>query len=150
MGLEYRRNRYYDPKSGRFTQEDPIGLGGGLNLYGFGGGDPVNYSDPFGLCTIGTDCWDAFKEWFHGWLHRDDGHFFEHFKQGMRPAAQSVNPAMLEGAGGIGEAAVASERAIPEIAISRGRYPGSVATIEEAQAAGKPSILTIDRAGAAS
>ena len=50
MGLEYRRNRYYDPKSGRFTQEDPIGLGGGLNLYGFGGGDPVNYSDPFGLC----------------------------------------------------------------------------------------------------
>jgi RHS repeat-associated protein len=51
MGLEYRRNRYYDPKSGRFTQEDPIGLGGGLNLYGFGGGDPVNYSDPFGLCV---------------------------------------------------------------------------------------------------
>jgi RHS repeat-associated protein len=50
MGLEYRRNRYYDPKSGRFTQEDPIGLGGGVNLYGFGGGDPVNYSDPFGLC----------------------------------------------------------------------------------------------------
>jgi RHS repeat-associated protein len=50
MGLEYRRNRYYDPKSGRFTQEDPIGLGGGLNLYGFGGGDPVNYSDPLGLC----------------------------------------------------------------------------------------------------
>jgi RHS repeat-associated protein len=50
-GLEYRRNRYYDPKSGRFTQEDPIGLGGGLNLYGFGGGDPVNYRDPFGLCV---------------------------------------------------------------------------------------------------
>ena len=52
MGLEYRRNRYYDPKSGRFTQEDPIGLGGGLNLYGFGGGDPVNNSDPFGLCPM--------------------------------------------------------------------------------------------------
>ena len=52
MGLEYRRNRYYDPKSGRFTQEDPIGLGGGLNLYGFGGGDPVNYSDPLGLCPM--------------------------------------------------------------------------------------------------
>lgn len=29
---------------------DPIGLAGGLNLYGFAGGDPVNYSDPFGLC----------------------------------------------------------------------------------------------------
>ena len=48
-GQLYRRNRYYDPATGRFTQEDPIGLAGGLNLYGFGGGDPVNYSDPFGL-----------------------------------------------------------------------------------------------------
>jgi RHS repeat-associated protein len=45
----YRRNRYYDPATGRFTQEDPIGLAGGLNLYGYAGGDPVNYSDPFGL-----------------------------------------------------------------------------------------------------
>ena len=33
------------------TQEDPIGLAGGLNLYGLGGGDPVNHSDPFGLMT---------------------------------------------------------------------------------------------------
>jgi RHS repeat-associated protein len=49
-GLMYRRNRYYDPASGRFTQEDPIGLAGGLNLYGYANGDPVNYSDPFGLC----------------------------------------------------------------------------------------------------
>ena len=32
------------------TQEDPIGLAGGLNLYGFAAGDPVNFSDPFGLC----------------------------------------------------------------------------------------------------
>jgi RHS repeat-associated protein len=48
--LQYLRNRYYDPNTGRFTQEDPIGLGGGLNLYGFAGGDPVNFSDPFGLC----------------------------------------------------------------------------------------------------
>jgi RHS repeat-associated protein len=48
--LLYRRNRYYDPTSGRFTQEDPIGLAGGLNLYGFANGDPINFSDPFGLC----------------------------------------------------------------------------------------------------
>jgi hypothetical protein len=25
-------------------------LAGGLNLYGFAGGDPINFSDPFGLC----------------------------------------------------------------------------------------------------
>ena len=47
---QYRRNRFYDPVTGRFTQVDPIGLGGGLNDYGFAAGDPVNYSDPFGLC----------------------------------------------------------------------------------------------------
>lgn len=53
-GLMYRRNRYYDSKSGRFTQEDPIGLAGGLNVYGYANGDPVNYADPLGLapCRI--------------------------------------------------------------------------------------------------
>ena len=49
-GLLYMRNRYYDPSTGQFTQKDPIGLAGGLNLYGFGTGDPINFSDPFGLC----------------------------------------------------------------------------------------------------
>jgi uncharacterized protein RhaS with RHS repeats len=54
----------------RRTQEDPIGLAGGLNLYGYGAGDPVNNSDPFGLCpwdegdsgsevTAGTSCYDG-------------------------------------------------------------------------------------------
>jgi RHS repeat-associated protein len=51
-GLMYRRNRFYDPKSGRFTQEDPIGLAGGVNLYGFAEGDAVTYRDPFGLKIV--------------------------------------------------------------------------------------------------
>jgi RHS repeat-associated protein len=50
-GTHYRRNRYYDPTSGRFTQEDPSGLAGGLNAYGFSAGDPVTYADPYGLCA---------------------------------------------------------------------------------------------------
>jgi RHS repeat-associated protein len=54
-GLVYSRNRYYDPKAGRFTQEDPIGIAGGLNVYGFASGDPVSYSDPFGLCPDPKD-----------------------------------------------------------------------------------------------
>ncbi|MGH2607715.1 MAG: RHS repeat-associated core domain-containing protein [Tepidiformaceae bacterium] len=45
----YRRNRYLDPATGRFTREDPIGLAGGMNLYGFANGDPVNLAAPFGL-----------------------------------------------------------------------------------------------------
>jgi RHS repeat-associated protein len=55
-GYLYRRNRYVDPSNGRFTQEDPIGLAGGLNLYGFADGDPVNFSDPFGLCPPLEPC----------------------------------------------------------------------------------------------
>jgi RHS repeat-associated protein len=49
-GQMYRRNRFYDPQTGLFTQEDPAGLAGGLNAYGFADGDPINYDDPFGLC----------------------------------------------------------------------------------------------------
>jgi RHS repeat-associated protein len=48
-GLQYMRNRYYNPQTGQFTQQDPIGLAGGFNLYGFAAGDPVNFRDPFGL-----------------------------------------------------------------------------------------------------
>jgi RHS repeat-associated protein len=51
-GQMYMRNRYYDPASGQFTQPDPIGLAGGLNAYGFAAGDPVSYSDPYGLCIL--------------------------------------------------------------------------------------------------
>ena len=31
---------------------DPIGLAGGANVYGFSNGDPVNFSDPFGLSMV--------------------------------------------------------------------------------------------------
>jgi RHS repeat-associated protein len=48
-GTIYMRNRYYNPQTGAFTQQDPIGLAGGLNTYGFANGDPVSYSDPYGL-----------------------------------------------------------------------------------------------------
>ena len=51
-GMLYRRNRYFDPKSGQFTQADPIGIAGGMNAFGFANGDPVNFSDPFGLCPL--------------------------------------------------------------------------------------------------
>jgi RHS repeat-associated protein len=52
-GTMYMRNRYYDPQTGQFTQTDPIGIGGGLNTYGFAAGDPVGNWDPFGTCAWG-------------------------------------------------------------------------------------------------
>lgn len=48
-GLIYYRARYYDPTIGRFTQRDPVGLRGGVNQYGYVGGNPVNFTDPMGL-----------------------------------------------------------------------------------------------------
>jgi hypothetical protein len=44
------RNRQYDPSTGRWLQEDPIGLSGGANLYQYNGNDPNSFSDLFGLC----------------------------------------------------------------------------------------------------
>ncbi len=41
--------RYYDPTRGRWLTRDPIGYGGGLNLYGYCGADPVGGVDPLGL-----------------------------------------------------------------------------------------------------
>jgi RHS repeat-associated protein len=49
-GLLYKRNRYYNPQTGQFTQPDPIGIAGGLNTYGFAEGDPVSFDDPYGHC----------------------------------------------------------------------------------------------------
>ena len=42
-------HRYYDSYTGRFVTRDPIGYGGGINLYGFTGNNPVNRSDPSGF-----------------------------------------------------------------------------------------------------
>lgn len=68
-GDMYMRNRYYDPMQGRFTQEDPIGIGGGLNLYGFAGGDPVNFADPFGLSPC-SDLRTNIDETNHDYMKR--------------------------------------------------------------------------------
>ncbi|MBX9943888.1 MAG: hypothetical protein K2Y40_07395 [Reyranella sp.] len=50
-GLYYYRARHYSPAWGRFTQADPIGYQGGINLYGYVGNDPLNATDPSGLDT---------------------------------------------------------------------------------------------------
>ena len=48
--LYYYKARYYDPKTGRFLQSDPIGYLGGMNLYTYVDNNPPNWTDPWGLC----------------------------------------------------------------------------------------------------
>lgn len=48
--LYYYRARYYDPATGRFLEQDPIGFDAGdANLYRYVGNGPTNYTDPMGL-----------------------------------------------------------------------------------------------------
>ena len=49
-GLHYNRFRYYDPQTGRFVHQDPIGLFGGVNNY-FYASNPFDWLDPFGLAA---------------------------------------------------------------------------------------------------
>jgi RHS repeat-associated protein len=52
-GLVLMGHRYYDAGTGRFLTRDPLGYGGGINLYGFTGNNPVNESDPDGTFAEG-------------------------------------------------------------------------------------------------
>ena len=57
----YLRARYYLPRYGRFTAEDPAR--DGLNWYTYCADNPVQYYDPSGLSFI-----DTVKEWISGLL----------------------------------------------------------------------------------
>lgn len=47
--LYHYKARAYAPQLGRFMQTDPTGYAAGANLYGYVGGDPINFSDSWGL-----------------------------------------------------------------------------------------------------
>ncbi len=49
----YNIFRWYRTGWGRYTQADPIGLKGGMNLFAYAGGTPTNGIDPLGLkCCV--------------------------------------------------------------------------------------------------
>ena len=68
-GFSFHRARYYLRTLRRWTQEDPIGYRGGINLYAYVGGTPLEGRDPSGLrkewhapntfCTRAGNCVNA-------------------------------------------------------------------------------------------
>jgi RHS repeat-associated protein len=75
-GLQLLTERYYDSSTGRFLTPDPIGYGGGVNLYGYVSNNPENAVDPDGLSK--KDKWYGynnrdFRDWFHRcWKEKGD------------------------------------------------------------------------------
>ncbi|UJP06215.1 MAG: DUF6531 domain-containing protein [Nitrosomonas sp.] len=47
--LHYNYFRHYEPETGRYISPDPIGLMGGVNVWGYVAGNPVSFTDPYGL-----------------------------------------------------------------------------------------------------
>src|SRR4030095_4889536 len=48
-GLDLGTYRAYDALRGRWLNRDPVGEAGGVNLYEYGGGNPLSRIDPSGL-----------------------------------------------------------------------------------------------------
>jgi RHS repeat-associated protein len=66
-GDYFYRARYYDPISGRFISEDPIGFySGEYNFYRYVTNNPVNHIDPFGLKKGFYVVATTIKEWYGG------------------------------------------------------------------------------------
>jgi len=75
--LHYNYFRTYDPSTGRYIESDPIGLLGGLNVFGYTDSNPYNFIDPSGLEVVGE--WTVyptaydFKSSFPRWYGFDVG-----------------------------------------------------------------------------
>jgi RHS repeat-associated protein len=147
-GLSYRRNRYYDPVSGQFTQSDRIGIAGGLNLYGYANGDPINFTDPFGLSPCegifdldDDSTWNAWAECMGQHYEEEDGKrawdesLRENFSLGRCAAATTL----LMGAGTLD---VLTVTGVGSAAISIGKGVGAAVTSVTATLVGARSAAT--------
>ena len=95
--LYFNRARYYDPQTGRFLTEDPIGFDGGINFYAYVLNNPASFVDPFGLklCKVflpglgNTYLDDSFYPRVKKWMDANDKAGIPiDFSQGFRTTEQ--------------------------------------------------------------
>jgi RHS repeat-associated protein len=66
-GLQQHGARWYNPSTGRFLNEDPIGFDAGdPNLYRYVGNSPLNAVDPTGLVQAGNPLTNLFNNFYSG------------------------------------------------------------------------------------
>jgi RHS repeat-associated protein len=98
-GLRYYRAGYYDPASGRFISEDPIGFRAGINMFEYVHNNPTNSIDPSGkqtaqknpfcerdgTCSIHLTCLPTHgTEFTHCDVTTRNGHFYTTYGAGPK------------------------------------------------------------------
>jgi RHS repeat-associated protein len=162
--IQYFGARYYDPSIGRFLGIDPVHFVPpnvhSFNRFAYGNNNPYRYVDPDGNAPV----WAPLLIYLGGGAAAGAGG-----AAGISIASQylmngsvqwggqgGVFDAMSEGAqigmflGPTLGAEAGAARAAAQISISKSRFPESAAHVQDAVRSGQPSVLTIDRAGAAS
>lgn len=153
-GLIQNWNRTYDKASGRYLESDPSGPSAGLNTYGYVSSNPLRFFDKPGL--IGETPWDAFNVALG--LTSLAGNIATGNAPGaivdaggvMLDVAATLIPGVPGGAATLIKSSRACEAVIQkEITLSKRIHGEAAQHAAEAIAQGKPSILTINREGAA-
>ncbi|MHB1176596.1 MAG: RHS repeat-associated core domain-containing protein, partial [Sulfuriferula sp.] len=139
-GLIYYRARYYDSTIGRFVSRDPIGLGGGINLYTYVGNNPVNLTDPLGLQAQSPLILAQGGNYFQTTL-TDVGNGLTSMAQSLAkvaPGAEAMNNATASyNAGNYGTAALWGVGALADAALAMGTGGESAAAKTAIGATGK-------------
>ncbi|TAK55212.1 MAG: hypothetical protein EPO25_04735 [Gammaproteobacteria bacterium] len=154
-GLVYAQQRYYDPRIGRFLTPDPVaadaGTGANFNRYGYAKNNPYRYVDPDGrfadvILDLGFIAYSAHTlvtgpSWTNAAaLGADVVGAVVPFATGLGAAVRAANHGI--------DAAKASDSVAREITLTTGQHGEAAQHAADAIRAGKPDVLTIDRAGA--
>ena len=94
--LDLATYRAYDPDLGRWLSRDPLAEDGGLNLYRYGGSNPINSFDPLGLRDVYVAIWNGHQPYL--WGQGSVGHVAITEMNGATLLSQFPDPHGMNGA----------------------------------------------------